>query len=306
MYNFMSIGKEVSIESPAKINLHLEVGEKREDGYHSITSLFQTITLFDIITIRRIEEADRCTIRGLDAIPLKENLMYRAYNKFRTRIHTSVANMPGVAIRIEKRIPSAAGLGGGSSNAAAVLHGLNILCGTNFSNTELARMGTDIGSDVPFFCHTSPLALVRGKGEKIEPIDSPRILRGILISPEQEIKTEEAYGWIDSQRQRESATVRITTDDIVKDYTTKTPDAWRCHNSFTTVICDRYPEIKAIFRKIYVLGASYVSVTGSGSALYGLFDSEAKRIDAFEQLKSKDYRVWKIKTLDRIPSAIVK
>lgn len=302
MYNFNTIGEQVTIDTPAKINLHLAVGKKREDGYHSITSIFQLISLFDIIHVRRVHKSNYCTINGLHSVPSYTNTMYRAYEFFRDSTGLNV----GIEINIEKRIPAAAGLGGGSSDAAAVLHGLNILYNTNYSYSQLASIGVKIGSDIPFFCYDWPLALVQGRGEEIERLSNPKTYHGVLIFPNIEIKTEDAYRLLDARRINRHQSLYNSTADIIEDYRNNSLGKWRYVNSFSSVMCDEYPSIKAIWEELYSLGAPFISLTGSGSALYGLFYSEKDVIEASEWLRAKNYRVWKIKTLERKPSAIVK
>ena len=139
------------ILSPAKVNLHLEVYPKREDGFHPILSIFQMISLYDEIEIRSLTVSNVCTIDGNFDFPPEENIIWKSWNLFRRE--TGIRR--GVAFSVVKRIPRGAGLGGGSSNAGAALRGLNRLFETGISSRRLAELGSEAGSDVPFFC-TAP------------------------------------------------------------------------------------------------------------------------------------------------------
>jgi len=164
----------VRIEIPAyaKVNLTLEVLGKRADGFHEIVSIMQTISLHDTVTV---EPADNITLSpALPGVPIEDNLAYRAAVLLAERSGTR----QGATISIEKTIPQASGLGGGSSNAAAVLVGLNRLWGLGMSDGELAWLGAGLGSDVPFFVRGGT-AMVSGRGERVRPL--PAVDRSWLV-----------------------------------------------------------------------------------------------------------------------------
>jgi 4-diphosphocytidyl-2-C-methyl-D-erythritol kinase len=294
MYNI------VIVESPAKINLHLDVKGKRSDGYHEICSLFQMISLFDTITVRRAEGHSECTISGTEEIPTDRNLMYKAYRVFQEYS----PDIGGVSIAIEKRIPIKAGLGGGSSNAASVLKALNSLFETGYSQESLAQIGAHLGSDVPFFCYESAVAIATGRGEQIRTLKSPKVLYGVLLYPFIEVDTAKAYSWLDERDNHNSSL--LSESDIVDQYVHRHADRWEFCNSFQSVVENRFPYIRKLIEKLYALGAAYASVSGSGSALFGIFPREQDADYAKKQINATFSGVWKIKTLDRMLPVIVK
>lgn len=180
----------IELPSPAKINLFLDVIGKRNDGYHDIITVFEKIDLCDRIQL--IESKKDIKISSdLDELATDEsNLVYRACSLLKERYRVS----KGVKIHIEKKIPIAAGLGGGSSNAATVLKGLNRLWNLNIRNRELSDLGKKIGADVPFFIFSHSFAMGRGRGDKITPIISDLEMWHVIISPPARVLTKEIYG----------------------------------------------------------------------------------------------------------------
>jgi 4-diphosphocytidyl-2-C-methyl-D-erythritol kinase len=182
---------------PAKINLSFRIKFRREDGFHEIESLMAPITVRDRLVIERISDTGAVDFCIDDSsLPTgNDNLVVKAANLFRTRTRIS----GGVRIRLEKRIPYGAGLGGGSSDAASTLVGLNQLFETDLSRAELINIGAEIGSDVPFFIVNS-ISVCRGRGERVEPADLPRRFRLLLLKPEFAVPTPWAYSkWKDSR-----------------------------------------------------------------------------------------------------------
>jgi 4-diphosphocytidyl-2-C-methyl-D-erythritol kinase len=204
----------ITIEAPAKLNLHLTVGDRRPDGFHSIESLFLALAFGDTLrlettpsrTITPPEIHINWQIDGLSAKPPvispEENIISRAVSLFRSR--TGFNNR--LKVVVEKRIPLGGGLGGGSSNAAAALLALNCLAadGGLLSGAELAEMGAILGSDVPFFLYRTPAAWVTGRGEQIQPLELPESFQNlafVLVNPGFPSDTAEAYRLLDSWRE---------------------------------------------------------------------------------------------------------
>lgn len=184
----------IKLKSPAKVNLFLRVLGKRPDGYHEISSLFQAIGLFDTLTISLAKE-DSFICSDL-SLPLDErNLVIKALNTFRAHSNRKFA----VSIHLEKKIPAQAGLGGGSSNAATTLFGLNQMIGSPFTEDQLAKWGSQIGSDVPFF-FSPGLALCEGRGEKVIPQPPLPAFHVELFKPDFGLSTPEVYGALDLQQ----------------------------------------------------------------------------------------------------------
>lgn len=181
----------IKLMSPAKINLFLRVLGKRTDGYHDISSLFQAIGLFDTLTIALSDE-DRFTCSD-PSLPLDDrNLVIKALKTFREHSKRKFS----VAIHLDKKIPAQAGLGGGSSNAATTLFGLNQMIGCPFTEDQLAKWGSQIGSDVPFF-FSPGLALCEGRGEQVTPQPPLPNFHVELFKPDFGLSTPEVYGALD-------------------------------------------------------------------------------------------------------------
>ena len=159
--------RKVVIETPAKVNLTLEVLGKRDDGYHEIASVMQAVSLFDTLTLSLAEDVQ--LIADVPELGTRDNLVYRAAELIKRVKRVD----EGVEIRLNKGIPIAAGMGGGSSDAAATLLGLNLLWGLSLDTKELEGLAAQLGSDVPFFL-SGGSALAEGRGERITPLPAPR------------------------------------------------------------------------------------------------------------------------------------
>jgi len=187
---------EASYLAPAKINLSLRVLRKREDGFHEIQTRLLPVNLADKLTFRRQERGGLEITCDNEAVPLDEsNLIVKAVRKLEKRRRRQLH----VAIHLEKRIPIAAGLGGGSSDAAATLLGLNEMYGIGLTRPQLVKIASDLGSDIPFFLYKS-VCDCHGRGEHVEPVPFKPSLPLLLLKPEFGIPTEEAYkNWQDSR-----------------------------------------------------------------------------------------------------------
>lgn len=245
----------------AKINLGLHVLNKRTDGFHAIESCLYPIPLCDILEIIPAEE----TIFLQTGIELpnsnEKNICVKAYDLLATKY-----NILPVYIHLRKQIPIGAGLGGGSSDAAFVLKGLNELFSLNISQLNLASFAAELGSDCPFFITSLP-CLVSGRGEVISPsnIDlSGKFL--VLINPNIHISTKEAYALINPKQ---------PVGDLEEILSGEQND-WKSTlvNDFQIPIAQKYPIISETIDFLYEKGAYYAAMSGSGSTVFGLFDSE--------------------------------
>ncbi|MGD2033464.1 MAG: 4-(cytidine 5'-diphospho)-2-C-methyl-D-erythritol kinase [Bacteroidales bacterium] len=252
----------------AKINIGLSVLERRNDGYHNIETLYFPVGLFDILEFAE-SESKRNTLDISGIYPYErteKNLVLKAweimYEKF---------EIPHVHIHLHKSIPAGAGLGGGSSDAAFMLKGLNELFQCNCSETELREMASSLGSDCSFFV-MNKAARGTGRGELLETIDHP--LKGfivLLVNPGIHISSKDAYSGI----------VPKQADESLKDLITNPPDSWKdsIYNAFEATVFSKYPVIQKIKSDLYDMGAVYASMTGSGSTVFGLF----REVDKEEQ-----------------------
>ncbi len=293
------MGERVRVLAPAKVNLHLEVFPPREDGYHPIFSLFQSISWFDELEIRSLKDVNICEIEGKWSIPQEENLIWKAVDSFR-RI---TGQHGGVRISVKKAIPMGAGLGGGSSDAASTLLGLNQLFGHPLREEELSSLGATLGSDVPFFCRTSA-AVVSGRGEIITPIRGRTDYKVLVVVPPFQISTRKAYQWID-QRKGWTHPKESKAGENLESLLQGPIDGWGFFNAFGPMLEDRYPVYREIREVFHKTGALFCSVSGSGSSMFGVYVSDTEAHKGEEELKQHCSRVKVTIPLDRRPIPIL-
>lgn len=275
----------VRFSSPAKINLGLRITGLRPDGYHSIESVFVAVNLVDTITITLSETLLVHCTPPVTGTP-EENLVFKAASAF----FRTAGIAYGAKIHLEKCIPTGAGLGGGSGNAATTLASLNTLHGSPLPDSELQMLAENLGSDVPFFLHSSP-AFVSGKGEIVTPLYLNLPWHIVVVKPEIHISTAAAYALIDQRTQmpRYSETLPDILSKIVNiqalTYDLFNEVAGRnLTNEFHDVIGREYPVVHMISTRLLSSGAIHASLSGSGSAVYGLFATEAEARSASARL----------------------
>jgi len=247
----------------AKINLGLYITEKRPDGYHNLETVFYPVTcLTDTLIIERDVRIDDIEYRQLGNsinCSAENNLVVRAY-----RLLQTLSGIKGVRITLEKHIPSGAGLGGGSADAAFTLKTLNNIFELNISDNELATLAKKLGADCPFFIYNKPM-LATGIGDILTPIDIDLNDYMIdIIKPEVFVSTAEAYAGVKPKQPTENLKHLITNTPIEK---------WRevLHNDFEDTVLLRHPEIATVKQDMYTRGAIYSAMSGSGSAVFGIF-----------------------------------
>ncbi len=251
----------MKVLSPAKVNLHLEVLEKRPDGYHEIQTLMQRVDLYDQIEIREGGAGIRLVTEG-EAIPEgMDNLAGRA-----ARLLCQEIGIEGnLEIRIRKRIPVGAGLGGGSGNAATTLTALNALLHAGLDEKFLMILGARLGADVPFFIFQKP-ALARGKGEILTPVELPAQLCFLMLVPPFQISTVWAYETYDRMagKKKEATPIQDSYPDVVDLLPV-------LKNDLELPAFTRYPEIGRMKEELLQKGARGALMSGSGSVVFGLF-----------------------------------
>ncbi|QDU63753.1 4-diphosphocytidyl-2-C-methyl-D-erythritol kinase [Planctomycetes bacterium Pan216] len=181
-------GDDLVIKAPAKVNLHLEILGKRPDGYHELETLFLSVSLYDTLIFKQQPAEVSVRVRGSSLDGGRDNLVTRAIHLVRQEAGIS----HGISVELTKEIPAAAGLAGGSSDAAATLAGLNQWWNLGWSPERLAALGAQLGSDIPFFFHT-PTAVARGRGEQVEPCRCKTPLDFVIVSPEEGLSTADVY-----------------------------------------------------------------------------------------------------------------
>jgi len=261
----------ITLLSPAKINLTLEVIRKRQDGYHDIRSIVQPINLFDEVRIE-VEEGDGITLEstGIEIPRGKENLAWRAAEVFLKECGVSLK----IRIFIKKRIPVGAGLGGGSGNAAAVLVGINRIT-NKFSEDDLIRFSSKIGADVPLFIHCRS-SIIEGIGDKVTLISSFPLFYYVLLNPGFEVSTKRIYELWDEAFKEEG----LIRDGIEHKISLFRRGEFPLINDLEKLAIAIYPEIKNLREKLISMDVEAVSMTGSGPTVFGVFNDEkgAKRI----------------------------
>ncbi|MGI5893995.1 MAG: 4-(cytidine 5'-diphospho)-2-C-methyl-D-erythritol kinase [Candidatus Merdivicinus sp.] len=250
---------QITLRAAAKLNFTLDITGLRSDGYHLLQMVMQTVSLYDTVDIRK---ADQISLEA-EELATPENLVWKAANVFFS--HTGIQG--GAAIRLEKKIPSQAGLAGGSADAAAVLHGLNHLYETHLSLPELRQIGLPLGADIPY-CLTGGTAMVEGIGEKIFP--TPQMRKGavVIIKPEWGVSTAAAFRAFDSGMPVERPDSYRVVDCLMKSHLEELAPHMR---NVLEQASDRLPEIRKICRRLTESGAFAAQMTGSGSAVFGVF-----------------------------------
>ena len=285
MDNALSMSADaLSLCAYAKINIHLKVLAKRNDGFHNLESIFQRISIADYLSIARSDNHRDCIIDSpLMQLPY-DNTLTKAWDIFR-----SVAKINGgIQVRILKNIPAGSGLGAGSSDAASLLMAVNELFHVHYTTAELKKLAEQVGSDVPFFL-TDPASVVVGRGERCIPIQARTDCFGILIWPEVHSSTKEAYRLLDSTKQTDGIeTVPWGAEKMIAHY--RLPiEEWRFVNDFQPVMETCYPVVEEVCRDLYNNGAAFARMSGSGSAVFGLFLTAAAVQRAADNISKK----WK-------------
>lgn len=255
------------LRAPAKINWYLKVLNKRKDGFHNIESLMQKISLFDEMTFQHSDTVDLLINPPMN-ISISDNLIYRTVLKLREKLNIQ----KGVSIKVKKNVPIGAGLGGGSSDSAYTLIGLNKLWGLGLSKEDLTGLAIEIGSDVPFFL-SSFLASVKGKGEVIEELDDCQSYNIVIVKPKMSISTAWAYGLLN---RGEDTSYQSDLNEFIKaflngDFNTMSKLGI---NDFENPIFRHYPELSQIKGALIKSGSQYSLMSGSGSCIFGLFETK--------------------------------
>jgi 4-diphosphocytidyl-2-C-methyl-D-erythritol kinase len=278
---------EITVFAPAKINMILRILDRRPDGFHNLWSIMQTVALEDEVQIRlRVGRQDirlRCDAMQLTAD--HSNLVYRAAAEVLARAQQSI----GLNIELRKRIPMGAGLGGGSSDAAATIIGLNRLLQLEWSPTQMADVGQLIGSDVPFFLF-APSAFVAGRGETVRPVVVEGVRWVVLVNPGFGVNTKWAYQELAATR------TAVTPLSLVqRELDRQSRVSWAqliaaAENDFEAPVFDAYGKLREIKRSLQAHGAEIALLSGSGATVFGVFEDEARAKLAHAQFARENLR----------------
>ncbi|NLB89007.1 MAG: 4-(cytidine 5'-diphospho)-2-C-methyl-D-erythritol kinase [Syntrophomonadaceae bacterium] len=282
---------KITIEAPAKINLTLDIKGKRSDGYHELETVMHHISLVDYVTL---EKSDHITVSSNSKlIPNDEsNLAYKAAKL----IFEKNGKKAGVNIYIEKNIPVGAGLAGGSTNAAAVLLGLNKLYDLHLSPQVLEELALELGSDVPF-CLADKTALAKGRGEKLTFLPPIEKLNFLLVKPDFQVSTAQVYKEFSFDKVQQvpdtNAFLKAWHEcDIIS-------LANNMQNVLESVCLPKYPEIGKIKLRMLEYGALNALMSGSGPTVFGLFDNQDKLNQAYAGFLTEYKEVFKISSYIR-------
>lgn len=270
------------LKSPAKINLFLEILNKRKDGFHNIQTIFHKINLCDSIGIKKVRRDGIFIKTNCKQLPVdKRNLVYMAAELLKRKY-----KFGGIEITIDKKIPLAGGLGGGSSNAASVLSGINKLWKLGLKKEQLLRMARELGSDVPFFASGYKSALGGGRGEILKPVKLPRYWF-LLVLPEIGMSSKEAYNNLRLTGKNKDVKIplrALETKDISQ-------IEKKLYNGLEKAAFDKIPLIKKIKRTLKTAGCKAVLMSGSGTTVFALVLTRKEAMEAKKRLRLFKWRM---------------
>ncbi len=271
--------EEIYIKARAKINLNLEVLGKREDNYHNIKSIFQKINLYDEIKIKKLKIDKFKMITNIKELNNEENIIYKAYKKLKEKYE----QIKGIEIKLNKRIPIQAGMAGGSTDCAAFIVAMNKLFSLNLSKEKMKTLGKELGADV-VPCFYNRAVIVEGIGDIVTKIDTNFKYYIVIIKPEISCNTKEMYNRLDEKEIKQ----KDTTKKIIK--ALENHDIKILSNNLYNVfeeVIENKEIIKELKEELIKYGAISSLMTGSGSAVYGIFKDKQTAKNAYEKLKDK-------------------
>ena len=284
----------IKLKSRAKINLSIDVLGKREDGYHLVEMIMQTIDLYDVIKIIELSSDDIILKSNSSDIPLDDNnIVYKAINLLKNKFNIN----KGIEIFIQKNIPIAAGMAGGSSNAAAVLVGLNKLWGLNLSELDLQKLGFKLGADVPF-CISGKAALAQGVGEELSFIKGlPKDISILICKPEIFVSTKDVYECLDLNNIQNRPDNKKLLEDLRQENIQSL--AKNMVNVLESVTSIHYREIKEIEKVMMENGALGSMMSGSGPTVFGLYKNREDALKSEKELLKNYKQVYVVNSSEK-------
>jgi len=280
----------VRVAAHAKINLFLRILAREASGFHQIETAFALLELADELQVRRTDAGVELEVNGPDLGPTDENLAVRAAGA----VLDATGSRFGVAIALTKRIPVRAGLGGGSSDGAAVLHAVNALAGNAVPRHELLHFAARLGSDVAFFAGGAALAVAWGRGERQFRLPAPPSLPALIAIPAIAVATPDAYRWWDDQNPTITARGPVVLD--AEALATWGSIGRLGGNDFEGPVFAKHPELRSLYERLAGTGPVWVRLCGSGSAVAAVYKKEGERDDAVQRLGEKQQRLIKTST----------
>lgn len=278
------------VAAHAKVNLFLRILARETSGFHQIETAFALLELADELVVRRTSSGITLDVNGPDLGPVEENLAVRAAQA----VLDATGNRFGVAIELTKRIPVRAGLGGGSSDAAAALHAVNALAANAVPRHELLHFAAKLGSDVAFFTGGAAMAVAWGRGERQYRVNAPAAHPALVALPPVSVATPDAYKWWDEQNQSPSARGPVSLDADA--FSTWGSIGRLGGNDFEIVVFGKHSELRALYDRVAETGPIWVRLSGSGSAVAAVYKKESERDDAAQRLGEKSQRLIKTRT----------
>src|SRR5258708_1648975 len=280
----------VRIAAHAKINLFLRILARDGSGYHQIETAFALVDLADDLEVRRIDSGVTLEVEGPDLGPVADNLAVRAARA----VLEATGNKFGVALQLRKRIPVRAGLGGGSSDAAAALHAVNALAGNAVPRHELLHLAARLGADVAFCASGAPLALAWGRGERLFRLAAPPAAPALVAVPPVAVSTPDAYRWWD-----EANPTPVTRGPV--SLNAEALATWGSigrlgGNDFESLAFAKHPELRALYERLAGTGPVWVRLCGSGSAVAAVYKKESEREDAAVRLGERQQQLIRTAT----------
>jgi 4-diphosphocytidyl-2-C-methyl-D-erythritol kinase len=280
----------VRVAAHAKVNLFLRILARESTGWHQIETAFARLELADELEVRRTASGVTLEVDGPDLGPVEENLAVRAAQV----VLDATGGKFGVAIRLTKRIPVRAGLGGGSADAAAALHAVNTLAGNSVPHHELLHFAAKLGADVAFCASGAPLAVAWGRGERLFRLPAPPVTPVLIAVPPIQIATPDAYTWWDDMNPAPAARGPVALD--AESFATWGSIGRLGGNDFEAPVFAKHQELRALYERLAGTGPIWLRLCGSGSAVSAAYKKEKERDDAAQRLGEKAYALIKTAT----------
>jgi 4-diphosphocytidyl-2-C-methyl-D-erythritol kinase len=279
-------------KTPAKINLGLFILGKRPDGYHDLETLFQMVSLYDTVELESLENGIELVCDDPKVPTDESNLMIRAARLLQEAVPEKTRL--GCRMVLKKKIPMGAGLGGGSGNAAGVLVGLNRLWDLQLKPAELSKIAAQLGSDIPFFL-CAPSAFGQGRGERLTPLQPSKKFHVILAFPRVSMATAEVYQALNFDLTKNSKNINILREFFSQSNIASL--GAHLHNDLEPIVIERLPVVASIKQKLNSLNADGTLLSGSGSAVFGIFENSKKAQEAYARCCEEDWDTFLTETV---------
>jgi len=282
--------QSITLSSPAKINLRLNVLGRRSDGYHELLMLMERVSLSDEIELKVVEKGIMVSVDSQEVPEGESNIAFRAIKEIMAYSSRNV----GIEVKIKKNIPVAAGMGGGSSNAATVIRGLNQLLKLKLPREKLMMIGAKIGADVPFFLFEAP-AIASGIGDQLKKIKKIPKMSFVIINPGFPVSTEWVYKTysINGVPSKGADKSSSSFQEVPSIFNTKRDVVKYLHNDLEEVTAKQYPVIEEIKKMLVQNGALASRMTGSGPSVFGIFPDRPTAEKAISKMSAKADKGWR-------------